>query len=100
MGMDSQNQKNPILSPIQVVDIVGKNAYAGLQPVPLALIEEIAEASHAHSAIIVTFGEERKAEMHISILKMGEEAFIQSLKQAVTVLINVIEDIEKKQNAN
>lgn len=53
--MEGKNQQQPILSPIQMVDI--ERGKSTLRAIPNELLFEIAEASNAHSVIVIMSSE-------------------------------------------
>lgn len=97
--MDRQDSNSdPILSPIQMVDLAGYEPKGDLKPVPIELIRKIADTSNAHSAIIITSTQlipGQSGKFEIAQFNCDDHTFEQSINNLIHILTNMIEGIRR-----
>jgi hypothetical protein len=95
---DIGDKAQGIVSPIQMVDLVGQKPVLPLTHIPDELIQEIAEASNAHSAIIITAGKiEAGKPLQMNVVQMnanGETVAI-LIEKTIDALITMLREIKK-----
>lgn len=88
--MAENNDNESVVSPIQMVDIVGTNDGGELQPVAVELLREIAEQSNARSAILITFEEVplqgKRQKFEVSSINLAPQLFTPALELIITAL--------------
>ena len=91
------NEKDPVLSPIQMVDIVGKEPVGDILPLDPELMQEIVSSSNAHSAIVITstkLEEGTPARFQVASVNTDQVSFKKSLTHLMQVLGNMLDGME------
>lgn len=97
--MDRQDSNSePILSPIQMVDLDGYKPQGELKPVSTELIRKIAEESNAHSAIVITATEllpGQPGSFQVAQFNCGDKTFEAAINHVLHVLTNMVEGMKE-----